>query len=44
MKGQCKDCGGHQKTPKLFGSQRRETSNLVKGKSAKVPDGRKAKR
>lgn len=44
MKGTCKGCGGHQKTPKLFGTPKQESSNIVKGKSAKVPDGRKGKR
>lgn len=43
MKGTCKDCGGHQKTPKLFGTQKKVTSNIVSGK-LKVPDGKKAKR
>lgn len=41
------DCGcggGGKKDPKMFGSPKKVTSNLVSGRSAKVPDGRKAKR
>lgn len=44
MKG--KDCGcggGAKKDPKLFGTMKKETSNMAKGKSIKVPDGKKAK-
>lgn len=44
MKG--KDCGcggGGKKDPKMFGTMKKENSNMVKGKSAKVPDGKKAK-
>jgi hypothetical protein len=44
MKGKGCGCGGGAKTdPKMFGTMKKESSNMVKGKSAKVPDGKKAK-
>lgn len=47
MKGghTCKECGGGaKKGDRMFGTPKQESSNIVKGKSAKVPNGRKAKR